>query len=206
MRLAMGQFGVDAFGEAIPAVRVDVYTAAYRVSGSLRTRFARVADMLNQLSSTHVPLEQATVSEFADPTATLAAQQALVALDEILLLVAPELEAEPRPEMTIAKRAVRAQLAIPPFRLTGILHVPHGSRPMDGLLNVSERYIPMTDASIASATYPELSRTVSALAMRRDRAHVVLVADDERPDELLADVLDERTAEAWLRTPTEGPE
>ena len=27
-----------------------------------------------------------------------------------------------------------------------------------------------------------------------------LVADDERPDQLLADVLDEPTAEAWLRS------
>jgi hypothetical protein len=38
------------------------------------------------------------------------------------------------------------------------------------------------------------------MALRRDRAHVLLVADDERPDQLLADVLDERTAESWLRS------
>ncbi|MGH2358782.1 MAG: hypothetical protein ACRDGJ_12390 [Candidatus Limnocylindria bacterium] len=193
---------MDSFGEA-PAVRVDVYTAAYRVSGTLRTRFSRVADMVNQLSTTHLLIEQATVSEFDDATATLSAQQAYVAVDEILLLAAPELHAESHPEMTIAKRAVRAQLAIPPFRLTGHLHVPQGSRPMDGLLNVSERYIPITDASITSAAHPELSRSVAALAVRRDRAHVLLVADDERPDELLADVIDERTAEAWLRSPSE---
>lgn len=31
-----------------------------------------------------------------------------------------------------------------------------------------------------------------------------MVADDEHPDELLADVLDERTAEAWLRASDEG--
>jgi hypothetical protein len=105
--------------------------------------------------------------------------------------------------MTIAKRAVRTQLDIPPFRIAGLLHVPHGSRPMEGLLNVNERYIPITDATIASGSFPELARTVPVLAVRRDRAHVLLVADDERPDELLAEVIDERTAEAWLRTPSE---
>lgn len=198
----MGQFGMDAFGEA-PTVRVDVYTAAYRVSGTIHTRFTRVADMLNQQTTTHLMLEQATVSEFADASGTLSAQQAYVALDEILLLVAPGLQSEQHPEMTIAKRAVRAQLDIPPFRIAGLLHVPQGSRPMEGLLNVSERYIPITDATITSGTYPELSRSVPVLAVRRDRAHVLLVADDERPDELLAEVIDERTAEAWLRSPAE---
>ena len=95
---------------------------------------------------------------------------------------------------------MKAQLAIPPFRLTGTIHVPQGSRPVDGLLNLHERFMPMTDAVIVSAAFPELGRQVPALAMRRERAHVVLVADDERPDELLADLLDEQTAAAWLRT------
>jgi len=33
---------------------------------------------------------------------------------------------------------------------------------------------------------------------------VLLVADDEHPDELLADVLDETTAAAWLRADEEA--
>jgi len=57
----------------------------------------------------------------------------------------------------------------------------------------------MTDATVTSSRYPELARTAAVLALRRDRAHVLLVADDENPDQLLADVLDERTAESWLR-------
>ena len=60
-----------------------------------------------------------------------------------------------------------------------------------------------TDATLASGPYPELERSVAALALRRDRAHVLLVADDEHPDELLADVLDETTAAAWLRSDEE---
>jgi hypothetical protein len=34
----------------------------------------------------------------------------------------------------------------------------------------------------------------------------MLVTDDERPDELLADVLDGATAERWLREAREGEE
>ncbi len=94
---------------------------------------------------------------------------------------------------------MRAQLGLPPFRLTGSVHVPQGSRPVDGLLNASERFLPMTEATVSSGAHPELARAAAALAVQRRLAHLILVQDDERPDELLADILDERTAESWLK-------
>jgi hypothetical protein len=36
------------------------------------------------------------------------------------------------------------------------------------------------------------------VAIQRRLAHMILVTDDERPDELLAEVLDRDTAERWL--------
>lgn len=194
----MSAFGMDGFGE-IGSVAVDVYTSAYRVSGSVRTRFTRVAEILNQLTAEHLPIERATISEYDDPAGTLAAPSALVALSEILIMVAPELAGDASSEMRIQKRAVRAQLVLPPLRLTGAIHVPMGGRPVDGLLNVTDRFLPMTDVTVTSAAHPELDRSAAAIALQRRLAHVLLVADDERPDELLADVLDERTAESWLR-------
>jgi hypothetical protein len=195
----MNPFGMDSFS-SFPEVNVDIYTAAYRISGSVRTRFSRVADILNQQSGSHLTVEHATVSEYADAMSTVGAPSALVAIEEILVMIAPDLGGASGGDMRIQKRAVRAQLSIPPLRLTGAIHVPAGSRPVDGLLNVPDRFMPMTDATLASGAYPELERSVAALALRRDRAHVLLVADDEHPDELLADVLDETTATAWLRT------
>jgi hypothetical protein len=199
----MNPFGMDSFS-SFPEVNVDIYTAAYRISGTVRTRFSRVADILNQQSGSHVTVEHATVSEYADDMSTVGAPSALVAIDEILVMIAPDLGGASGGDMRIQKRAVRAQLSIPPLRLTGAIHVPAGSRPVDGLLNVPDRFMPMTDATLASGAYPELERSVAALALRRDRAHVLLVADDEHPDELLADVLDETTAAAWLRTDEEA--
>lgn len=199
----MNPFGMDSFS-SFPEVNVDIYTAAYRISGSVRTRFSRVADILNQQSGSHLTVEHATVSEYADAMSTVGAPSALVAIEEILVMIAPDLGGASGGDMRIQKRAVRAQLSIPPLRLTGAIHVPAGSRPVDGLLNVPDRFMPMTDATLASGAYPELERSVAALALRRDRAHVLLVADDEHPDELLADVLDETTATAWLRTDEEA--
>lgn len=195
---------MDSFGglNAVSKVEIDLITDAYRITGVVQTRFGRVTDILNQLLGQHLAVEQATISEHADPGATLAAPSAIVDVSSILLLTAPGLTGEASSEMRIPKRAVKALLALPPLRVTGTIHVPMGSRPLDGLLNVTDRYLAMTDVTITSGRYPELERTVDAAAICRARAQVLLVADDERPDELLADVLDEQTAEAWLRTDT----
>ncbi|HET7521098.1 MAG TPA: hypothetical protein VFK61_06130 [Candidatus Limnocylindria bacterium] len=195
--------GFDPFAPS--PVAVDVYTDAYRISGKTPSRFSRVADIVNQASSTHLVIEEATISEYADPTATISAMQALVDLSQALLVIAAE-SGEPatRPEMRIPKRAVRAQIGLPPFRVTGSIHVPQGSRPADGVLNASDRFLAMTEVTIACGPHPELARTAAAVAFQRSRAQLILVTDDEHPDQLLADVLDAATAERWLQQAREG--
>lgn len=191
---------MDSFGglENASEVEVDLLTDAYRITGTVHTRFGRVTDILNLQSSTHLTVAHATISEHTDPTATLSAPSALVALASVLLLVAPSLTGEASGEMRIQKRPVRVQLALPPVRVTGMIHVSPGSRPTEGLLSMADRFIAVTEATISSGTYPELERSVDAVAVCRDLAQVILVTDDEAPDELLADVLDERTAAFWL--------
>jgi hypothetical protein len=188
----------SGFASAVD-VEVDVLTDAYRVSGTVKTRFSRLTDILNQQAGTHLALTRATISEHADPTATVAASSTLVAVSAILVMSAAALTGGAGSEMRIAKRPVRAQLAIPPLRVTGTIHVTLGGRLTDGMLNMTDRFLAMTDATISCGEYPELERTAPAVAVSRDRAHLLLVSDDERPDEMLADVLDERTAEEWLR-------
>jgi hypothetical protein len=202
----MEPFATDPFAPSpISSVSVDVYTAAYRVSGRMATRFSRVADIVNQHTSSHLVVEQATVSEFADPAATLGALQVLVTVDEVLFVIAGSTDPAARPDMRIPKRAVRAQFAMPPFRLTGAVHVPQGSRPMDGILNASDRFMAMTEVTVVSGAHPELGRTAEAVAIQRRLAHLILVTDDERPDELLSKVLDRDTAERWLHRGPDQP-
>ena len=189
----------SGFG-TVADVEVDVLTDAYRISGTVQTRFSRVTDILNQQAGTHVTITRATISEHADPTATVAASSTLVAVSAILVMSAPALTGGTGSEMRIAKRPVRAQLAVPPLRVTGTVHITPGGRPTDGVMNMTDRFLAMTDATISSGQYPDLERTAPAVAVARDHAQILLMSDDERPDELLADVLDERTAEGWLRT------
>ena len=90
-----------------------------------------------RLANAHLHLEAATISEYADPSATIAAPMQLVLVDmrSSLMVITAEPTAPQRPEMRIPKRPVRAQIGVPPFRLTGTVHIPTGSRPVDGVLN-----------------------------------------------------------------------
>ncbi len=188
----MSGFGSAGFGTA-RAVSVDVYTDAYRVAGTVETRFGRVAEILNQLTGAHLVVERATITEYSDPGASRVAPSALVAVDSILVMIASGLDGGTSTEMRVPKRPVRAELSLPPLRVAGRIHVAEGSRPIDGLLNMPDRFVAMTHASLTSAAHAELERTASVLAVRRDRAQVLLVADEEHPDEPLATVPDQRS-------------
>ena len=189
----------DAFAPVeLGQVQVEVYTTNYRVSGMTKTRHSRVADIVNQLPTALLILHDATVTEYAAPKAPMTAPQVLVPAERIVLMVADETQAEARSEMRIPKRPVRTELLAPPFRVVGSVHVPQGSRPIDGLLNAADRFLAMTDVSISSSQFPALDGSFGVIAIQISMAHLIVAADDERPDELLADVLDESTAHGWI--------
>lgn len=170
----MSGFGFEGFAPVEP-VAVEIYTSAYRITGTIHTPFRRVAEILNQLPSAHVAIEDASIAEHAAQESATHAGTAHVAVDEILVMVAPDIAGQPRAEMRIQKEPATASLSIPPLRLSGTVHVPIGSRPIDGFLNVADRFVPMTDVSLTSATHPGLDRRVPILAVRRDRAQVMVV-------------------------------
>lgn len=176
-------FGLEGFS-AVRPVRVELITAAYRVTGAIQTRFNRVAEILNQLTATHLPVDDATVEEHASDGARRAATT-IVAVDEILVMVAPELADAPSGDMRVPKQPLRARLAVPPLWLDGTVYVPVGSKPTDGLLNVGERFLPMTDVTISSAAHPRLNHDGPVAAVRRDRAHVIQLdgASSDEADE-----------------------
>jgi hypothetical protein len=145
-----------------------------------------VAEILNLLPSGHVTIEAASIVEHAAPESSMRAGTAHVAVDEILVMMAPELAGPPRAEMRIQKAPATAVLSMPPLRLSGTVHVPLGSRPIDGFLNVAERFVPMTDARLTSAAHPDLDREVPILAVRRDRAQVMVITD-AAAEEAIAD-------------------
>lgn len=171
----MSAFGLGGYAN-VTEVEVELFTASYRVAGTIHTPFRRVAELLNQLPGVHLAVEGATIVEHGAEVVDRAAT-ALVTVDEVLVLVAPGLVGESSAEMRILKHPAHAILWVPPLRLDGTIHVPVGIHPADGLLNVPDRFLPMTDASVTSAAYPALDRIFPILALRRDRAHVIVVSE-----------------------------
>ena len=173
-------FGIDGFA-SVEEVEVEVYTSAYVVTGAVHTPFRRVSDILNQLPSGHLMMERASIREHAQDDEGAVVGTAVVSLDEIFVIVAPGLAGEPRAEMRIERQSVPATLVIPPLRLEGTLYVPIGSDPIEGLLNLAERFVVMTDVVLSSAPHPWLAREIPVLAVRRARAHAMALraADEE---------------------------
>jgi hypothetical protein len=168
-------FGLEGFA-AVRPVRVRLITAGHRVDGSIQTRFTRVAEILNQLSSAHLPVDDAEVREHGDQTVRRASST-IVAVDEILAMLAPDLADAPSGDMRVPKQPVRARIGAPPVWLAGTIYVPVGSTPSDGLLNLADRFVPMTDVSLTSAAFPALDQECAVVAVRRDRAHVIQFDD-----------------------------
>jgi len=169
-------FGMEGFAE-VEAVEVEIYTSAYRIAGTIHTPFRRVAEILNQLPSGHITIDDATITDYAAAASEPRVASALVSVDEILVMVAADLAGEARAEMRIQKQPAWAVLSMPPLRLDGTVHVPVGSRAVDGLLNVADRFVPLTDVRLSSGAHPSLDREIPILAVRRDRAQVMVVTD-----------------------------
>ncbi len=189
-------------------VEVEVYTADYLVRGQMQTRFRRAAEILNLVAAPHLILDQATVTAYGEGQDAFEADQLAVSFDAILLAVVAGTEAAPASAegMVIPKRAVPAEIIVPPFFVRGTIYITQGSRPIDSLLNASERFLAVTDASISSASSPSLNREAAVVTVNRRGAHLLVVGDEEDRDELLADVLSEEKARDWLGSGDESTE
>jgi len=197
----MSSWGGNDWGESgAHGVDVEVYTSDYRIRGLMQTRFQRAAEIMNLVAAPHVIIDRATVMAYAEADGAFEADQLAVSYEAILLAVVAGTEAPPPSAegMVIPKRKVPAEIAIPPFRVNGTIHITQGSRPIDSLLNASERFLAVTDASIASPAFPGLNRQATVVAVNRAASQLLVVGDDEDADQLLADVLTEDQARGWL--------
>ena len=140
----------DSLGPPVSRVEVELYTAGYRVSGHMSTRFRRVGDILNLSSSTHLVVDEATVLEYAGSGTAHSGQSVMVSLDSVLFGISSGVDDRSDEALVVQKRPVKIELALHPFWLTGTVHVPAGSHATD-VLNVADRFLPLTDVQVAAA-------------------------------------------------------
>ena len=169
-----------AFNE-LQRLEITLYTDALITHGLVRTRQHRVSDILNLSEDPFLILEDVTVEEFGQRGETITAAFAQINLDAVLFAVATT-PVEPVPELRTPKVQEEAIISIPPFRVTGIMHL----LPMEGnlraaLSELQGRFLPITEATFWSDHVGEPRQQAVLVAVNHRRAQILAPHKVQRP-------------------------
>lgn len=159
--------GGDAISTAIKLV-----TDAYVVRGTILTRHRRITDMLNSADEDFLVLEQATFDEFGSSGIVTQTDFAQVNLGTVLFGVADN-PVDPTPELRVPKVTERALISIPPFTVTGHIHLLPERDLHQALGELIGRFIPVTEATYWSDRVGEARTTALIVAVNHTRAHIL---------------------------------
>lgn len=151
---------------------LTLYTDALITHGYVRTGQHRVTDLLNLSETPFLVLEEVTVTDL-DGGETIRAAFAQVNLDAVLFAVA-DTPVESSPELRAPKHAELVLVSVPPFRITGSIHVlPSAIDLREALTELTGRFLPVTDATYSAARIGVGERKALMLAVNHHRAQIL---------------------------------
>lgn len=153
-------------------VHLVLYTDAYVVRGQVRTRQRRLSDLLNQGDRTFIVLEQALFDEFGSRDNVHRTDYAQVNLGAVLFAVADQ-AVEALPELRTPKIQEQALISIPPFKITGRIHLAPERDLRNALDELTGRFLPVTDAAFWSDKVGEARQTAPMIAFNHSRAQIL---------------------------------
>ncbi len=152
-------------------VSLTLYTDAFVIKGSLRTRQGRVTDILNQADEDFLVLSDTVVDEYGARGLPVRSEFAQVNLGAVLFAVA-DTTVEARADLRTPKVPEQALISIPPFRVTGRVHVLPERDLREALSELTGRFIPITDATYWSDSIGEARATAPMVAINHSRAQI----------------------------------
>jgi hypothetical protein len=153
-------------------VALTLYTDAFVIRGTIRTRQRRITDILNMAEEPFLVVSSATIDEYGSRGVASRSDYAQVNLSTVLFAVSNE-EIESRPDLTTPKVPEMAMITIPPFRITGRIHLLPQRELREALSELIGAFIPVTDAAYWSDTVGEARATAQVLAFNHNRAHIL---------------------------------
>jgi hypothetical protein len=160
-----------AFNE-LHRLEVTLYTDALITHGFVRTRQHRVTDVLNLAEDPFLIVEDVTVEEFGEHGEPTTAAFAQINLDAVLFAVATT-PVEPVAELRTPKAKADAIVSIPPFRVTGTMHLlPTEGNLRAALSELHGRFLPITDATFWSDHVGEPRQQAVVVAVNHRRAQI----------------------------------
>ena len=161
-----------AFNE-MTRVELTLYTDALITHGTVRTSQRRITDILNLSEEPFLVLEDVLVEELGTRGEPIRADYAQVNLDAVLFAVVNE-PARDAPELRTPKTKEQAILSIPPFKVVGTIHLLQtGGDLRQALVELTGRFIPVTDATYWSDPLGEARQQALLLAVNHKRTQIL---------------------------------
>jgi hypothetical protein len=114
-----------------------------------------------------------TVEEYGDRGQTIRSDFAQVNLDTVLFAVA-NTPVEASPELRTPKQPAAAIVLVPPFRITGTIHLMAGDATIrEALSDLEARFIPVTDATYWSDERGEGKQSSLVVAVNHKRCQIL---------------------------------
>ena len=153
-------------------VSMTLYTDAFVIRGSIRTRQGRISDILNGADEDFLVLTDTVVDEYGARGTPVRSEFAQVNLGAVLFAVA-DTTVEPRPDLRTPKVSEQALISIPPFRVSGRVHLLPERDLREALTELTGRFIPVTDATYWSDSVGEARATAPMVAINHHRAQIL---------------------------------
>jgi hypothetical protein len=154
------------------ATDITLYTDSHLVRGRVRSRLRRLSDILNETEVNYVVVEEVRFEEFGSRALIEHAPYAQINLETVLFAVSSDV-IEASPEMRTVKVPETALISLPPFRITGRIHLLPERDLRQALQELHGRFLPVTDATFWSDRLNEARTQAPMLAFNHARAQIM---------------------------------
>ncbi len=162
----------DLLGGEVNTVPITLYTDSFVIRGQIRTRQARITDVLNHADEQFLVLANAVVDEYGSRNIATRTEYAQVNLGAVLFAVSDQ-SLEPRPDLRTPKIPEQAMISIPPFRIIGRIHLLPERDLREALSELTGQFVPVTDATYWSDSVGEARQTSPMVAINHHRAQIL---------------------------------
>jgi hypothetical protein len=159
-------------GGELLRVNLVLYTDAFVIRGTIRTRQPRITDILNAADEPFIVISEATTDEYGSSGVITKTEYAQVNLGAVLFAVA-DAPIVPRPDLRTPKVPEMALISIPPFKITGRIHLLPERDLHEALAELTGNFVPVTDATYWSDTVGEARATAPMIAFNHSRAQIL---------------------------------
>jgi hypothetical protein len=150
-------------------MEVEFFTVTHRIVGKLDVGIRRLSDVLNGTAEVSLELEEARVSSFAEDELPSMVEFVHIFKEGILIAIPRGGEPE-RPLEHREKVQHRVQLSMPPFSVSGDLHLVRDVRLRKALSEITPVFLPLTRVQIVHTLQPSLTWSPPAAIFNRRRA------------------------------------